>query len=398
MLARTVLRLAPKRRPIRLLTCGDQCVAAVERVLSSGHKSIAVDCEGTSLGRFGSLSLIQLATEDEVLLVDVLAGGARIVEPLEPLFSARELVKVFHDCREDVSLLTNQHRITVAGVFDTQVGHKVWLERQNLDTYQASVGEVLRTFDLATYRTHRWDDLERNPVSPHLWEHRPMEPNVIRYAVEGVAHLLGLQRKICRDLGDPAGDLVLRRSERYLEYAHLNRAELPMLDVSNVAAGMPVSAMLATSRSDSAYFKLNHSSMVGAVLDTVDLRDFKDLQPGDIVRCRIKSFSECRQFVHLQRDGHGALFFDYRQQEVRSLPSQEEVDAKRPLRQSTLYGFGQSGSSREAISERPRSFKQRKSEVFYKSGKRGQVGFRKEPELPRQKAKHMRFPVGGPET
>jgi len=397
MLARTALRLAPKRRPIRLLTSSDQCISAVERILSSGHKSIAVDCEGTSLGRFGSLSVIQLATEDEVLLVDVKAGGARVVEPLEPLLSARELVKVFHDCREDVSLLTNQHGITVAGVFDTQVGHMVWLERQNLDTYQASMGEVLRTFDLATYRAHRWDELERKPVSPHLWEYRPMEPNVIRYAIEGVAHLLSLQRMICRELGDPAGDLVLRRSERYLEYAHLNRAELPVLDVSNVAAGMPLSAMLATRRADSAYFKINHGSMVGAVLDTFDLRDFKDLLPGDIVRCKIKSVSECRQFVHLQRHGHGGLFFDFRQQEVRTLPSRDEVDAKRPKRASTLYGFGQSGSAREAISEQPHSFKQRKPQMFYKAGKRGQVGFKKDPEPPRQKATHMVFPANGPE-
>lgn len=395
MLARSVLRLA-QRRPVRLLTSGDQCVAAVERILSSGHKSIAVDCEGTSLGRFGNLSVIQLATEDEVLLVDVHAGGAKVVEPLEPLFNDRELVKVFHDCREDVSLLTNQHRIVVAGVFDTQVGHKVWLERQNLDTYQASVGEVLRTFDLKTYRKHRWDELERKPVAPHRWEHRPMEPSVLRYAVEGVAHLLSLQRLICRELGDPAGDLVLRRSERYLEYAHLNRAELPVLDVSNVVAGMPLSAMLATRRADSAYFKLNHGSMVGAVLDTGDLRDFKDLQPGDVVRCRIKSVSECRQFVHLQRDGHGALFFDFRQQEVRALPTKDEVDARQPRRQSTLYGFGNSGSSREAISEQPRSFKKQKSETFFKAGKRGQVGFRKEPEAPKQKARHLRFPAGGP--
>jgi len=172
-------------------------------------------------------------------------------------------------------------------------------------------------------------------------------------------------------------DLVLRRSVRYLEYAHLNRSELPTSDTSSLRHGAKIEAMLAARRSDSAYFKLNHGSLTGAVLDAKDLAEFVDLSIGDTARCRVKSTSECGQFVHLQREGHGNLFFDKKLQEMRRLPSQEEVDASHPQRGSTLYGFGKRRGSRPSVQEDPSSYKEQKSEVIYKKGKRGQVMVRR---------------------
>eukprot|EP00401_Gymnodinium_catenatum_P021376 CAMPEP_0117539344 /NCGR_PEP_ID=MMETSP0784-20121206/42937_1 /TAXON_ID=39447 /ORGANISM="" /LENGTH=94 /DNA_ID=CAMNT_0005335969 /DNA_START=1 /DNA_END=282 /DNA_ORIENTATION=+ len=93
----------------------------------------------------------------------------------------------------------------------------------------------------------------------------------------------------------------------------MNLAELPSVDSSVLRPGLPLNAMLAMRRSDAAYFKLNRAPLTGAVLDATDLRDFADVQPGDIVACRVKSLSDCRQFVHLRREGHGRFFYDQRQ-------------------------------------------------------------------------------------
>lgn len=120
----------------------------VEQLLSSGETSVAVDCEGESLGRFGSLALVQLATDQNVFLVDTVNGGPRLMEPLRPLLASHDLIKVFHDCREDAALLLHQHAVPLQAVFDVQVGFAAWLERKNLDVYQASLAEVLRTFRL----------------------------------------------------------------------------------------------------------------------------------------------------------------------------------------------------------------------------------------------------------
>lgn len=361
--------------PIHLLTSPEQSKALAERILNSACKRVGVDCEGSHVGRFGRLSVLQLATEKEIYLVDVLKGGPQMLDPLVPVLESTAVVKVLHDCREDSSLLSRQHGVELASVFDTQVGHAVWLERKRLDIYQASVAEVLRTFQLATYRAHRWDDLERRAIPPYKWEQRPIDPHLLRYAIEGVAHLLPLQRAICRALSDKTGDLVLRRSVRYVAYAKLNHAELPTEDTSFLAPGTPLQAMLATRIPDGAYFKLNHHALTGAVLNADHLKEFRDMQPGDVARCRVSSVSECRQFVHLVREGHGNLFYDQRRLQMRGLPSQEDVDAVRPGRQSSFYGFGESAG--EAIREERADFRERKPDVIYKSGKRGAVKIRK---------------------
>ncbi|CAE8600712.1 unnamed protein product, partial [Polarella glacialis] len=130
-----------RKLPVRMISSVDQCNSLVERLLGSSHHSIAVDCEGAKLGRFGKLSLVQLATDDEVYLVDVCTGGPSVVGCLAPLFSDRDLVKVFHDCREDSSVLLHRYGIPLNAVFDTQVGFSAWLERKGLETYQASIAE-----------------------------------------------------------------------------------------------------------------------------------------------------------------------------------------------------------------------------------------------------------------
>lgn len=386
------------RRPIHLITSVDQCRSLVERVLSSGQPCIGVDCEGTQIGRFGNLSLLQLATDEEVFLVDVAVGGAGIVEPLSPLFGSRDVVKVFHDCREDASLLLERHGTPLVAVFDTQVGHQLWLERSGLEAYQASAAEVLRTFQLGLYRAHRWSELEKKPIRPQLWGSRPLDPAAVRYAVEGVAHLLPLRRAICRELGDPDGDLVLRRSMRYTDYAHLNLAELPTEDISWLRPGAPIKGMLATRRADAAYFKVNCSPLTGAVLDRVDLQDFADLQAGDVASCIIKSVSECRQFAHLRREGHGELVFDRRHREMRRLPGAAALDEAKPSRESSLYGFGAGDpSGRPAVEADPGSFREPQPEIFYKPGKRGVPKTRDTGiKPPRRRGPAARGPNAGP--
>lgn len=365
------------RRPIHLIANADQCQSVVERLLSSGPSSVAVDCEGTALGRFGSLALVQMATEHDIYLVDVVAGGRKIMDPLSSLLESREVTKVFHDCREDSSILLHQHNTMLANVFDTQVAHGLWLERKGLVKYQAGLAEVLRTFQKNRYRAHRWDEIENTPIASTRWSERPLPPAVLRYAVEGVAHLLPVQRAMCQQLGEGGEDLVVQRSANYVEYANLNAAEFASPDLSGLRPGAPLSAMLASRRPDSAYFKLNHTNLKGAVLDGVDLQDFQDLLPGDVVTCRVKFLSECKEFVHLQREGHGHLFYDTRQREMRRLPSHADVEKVFPSsRGSSLYGFGRSQASEPSILVERASYKEQKSEVIHKIGKRGALKFR----------------------
>eukprot|EP00434_Breviolum_minutum_P000707 symbB.v1.2.000621.t1/scaffold26.1/size418576/36 len=375
-----------RRLPVRLLSTATQTAMLAQKILDSDQHSIGIDCGGEKIGRFGKLALVQIATNDEMFLIDVETGGEDVVQPLKPVLMSAGLVKVFHDCREAVSLLLNRYHLPILSVYDLQVAFAAWLEREGLEIYQASLAEVMRTFSLSAYRLHRWDRLERNELLPAKWHERPLPPPVVRKAVENVAHLLPLQSTLNKELGDPSGVLIQRRSVQYLDYANMNSKELP--SESSLRSGVKVKAMLASMKPGIAYFKLNHS-VTGAVLEHDDLKEFADLKPGDVADCQVKSVSPCQSFAHLQREGHGNLWFDRQQGRMLKLPSQDDVDAAKPRRQSSLYGHGTPGAP--PFQEDPRSFREQKPSVVHKLGKRGAVKVKKTgftPPAPRQ----QRFP------
>ncbi|CAJ1381198.1 unnamed protein product [Effrenium voratum] len=370
-----------RRLPVRLLTTVQQSEILANKVLGSGQPAVAVDCSGEVSGRFGRLGVLQLATEEAVFLVDVETGGPEMLGPLEPVFQSTGLVKVFHDCREAVSLLLNRYRVSVHSVFDTQVAYAAWLEREGLEIYQAGLAEVLRTFSLSAYRLHRWDRLERNAVPGAKWHQRPLQPQ----AVEGVVHLLALQQELNRELGDLSGTLTQRRSASYVHYAQMN-CEVPE---APLVSGQKLQAMLASRKPEAAYFKLNHPAL-GAALDREDLKEFLDLKPGDVAACVVKSLSPCQSFAHLQREGHGNLWLDRLSNRMVHLPTEEEVDQARPPRASSMYDLNK--GSRPAIREEPRSFKPQKPTVVHKLGKRGAVKVKKSGFVPPE-PQHRSFPA-----
>ena len=364
--------LGVRRLPIRLINSVQQCQTAADKVLQSRQHSVALDCKGERLGRFGKLGLLQLATDTEVFLVDVESCGPQILNPLEGLLVEAGVTKVVHDCREVASVLFNKYEISLRGVYDTQVAFAAWLESQGLDVYQAGLAEAMRAFCLDAYQLHRWDRLERNSIPPSQWHDRPLKSQALRQAVECVIHLLALQRILNKELGDPAGTLIQRRSVRSVDYAHMNIANLPVQGAASLRTGVKVQAILASRKPEVAYFKINHAPITGAAVDTHDLGEFADLEVGDVADCEVKSVSSCQQFVHLQRAGHGSLMYDRHRLRMVSLAPKSKLDEARPSRQSSLYGHGSSNGG-PSLTLEPRSFREPKPTVIHKPGKRGSV-------------------------
>ena len=348
-----------RRLPVRWLSTAAQSEILAQRVLDSDHHSIALAGSGESVGRFGQLALLQVATQDEIFLLDVQSGGSEMLSCWAPVLSSTSLVKVLHDCRDLVSLLLNVHHLPIYSVFDLQVAYSAWLERENLEVYQAALAEVLRKFSLA-YQMHRWDQLERHGET-NVTE-RPLQPMALRRAVELVAHLLPLQGTLNKELGDLSGTLVQRRSLPYVDYAKMN------LKLQELHSGAKLEAMLASTKPHMAYFKLNHRMM--GVVPEEDLKEFMDLKPGDVAQCEVKSISPCQRFAYLQREGHGNLWFDRHQHRMLKLPDLDD----RPQRQSSLYGVAQGAPP---LREERRSFREPKAQVVHKLGKRGAVKVKK---------------------
>lgn len=96
------------------------------------ESAIAVDLEGISLGVGGSVTLVQIATFEsrsvidnnqinnlplpKVYIFDVLVNPD-LMDHLRQLFESEELIKIFHDCRNDSAVLHFNHGIELKNVF-----------------------------------------------------------------------------------------------------------------------------------------------------------------------------------------------------------------------------------------------------------------------------------------
>ena len=122
------------------------------------------------------LALVQMAIDDEVLIIDFQAEGMK--EALRPWLTAPELVKIMHSASEDCCALQHACNAAPDPLFDTQVaatlsglGHMV--------SYQKLVAQLTGVV-LAKGET-RSD-----------WQHRPLSAAQLHYAADDVRYLYPL--------------------------------------------------------------------------------------------------------------------------------------------------------------------------------------------------------------
>lgn len=82
---------------------------------------VALGCEGTKLGRLGTLAWLSVATSSHIFLFDIAKLGKEAFESgLTEILTETSIMKVMHDCRALEDLLHHQHGINLSNVFDTQ--------------------------------------------------------------------------------------------------------------------------------------------------------------------------------------------------------------------------------------------------------------------------------------
>ncbi|CAE8610039.1 unnamed protein product, partial [Polarella glacialis] len=273
--------------------------AGAEEVLPEllSARLLGVDCEGVALGRWGRLCLCQVATSERVYLFDALREG--VLEVLRPVLSTGSCIKVMHDCREDSSALLSQFDIELDGVFDSQVAHTMMLEQKATRPYQISLNELLKgVLQLENDKSQPLGQKMKD--DPNVWFYRPMHEDLITYAAQDVMYLPLLHRRLCDELGDPSGGRVLSRSQRYVDYSRMNH------HLSSPKAAqrrsLRLQAMLATHTETALYFKLNLGAhRQGVVSREEALKNFKDLQFGDIADCWVSAWNTTGNVLFLER-------------------------------------------------------------------------------------------------
>ncbi|MCL2012908.1 MAG: HRDC domain-containing protein [Cystobacterineae bacterium] len=152
----------------------------LEHVLSKLNtaKELAVDTESDNLYAFRArLCLIQIATDEEIFLVDALSEH---LDPqiLAPVFENPQITKYFHSASGDLSfLLTKQ--LHVLGLFDTQRA-AAYLKKPKLGLAWLTENYLGISLDKAQQRAN--------------FAKRPFSDEVLHYAASDVRFLLQLGR------------------------------------------------------------------------------------------------------------------------------------------------------------------------------------------------------------
>jgi ribonuclease D len=163
-----------------LITSTDALAAACERL--SAHPFVTVDTEFMrETTYYPKLCLIQMASEEDALIVDPLAPGLDLA-PFLALMADERVTKVFHSARQDLEIVWNMGGLLPAPLFDTQVAAMVC-------GYGESVSYEQLVNDLAKARvdkSSRFTD----------WSRRPLSQAQLAYALSDVVHLVTVYRKL----------------------------------------------------------------------------------------------------------------------------------------------------------------------------------------------------------
>ena len=187
-----------KKNPIIFIDCEEKFDAAIQEI--STKQTIAIDTEFDWRNTyFPKLSLIQISTNKKIFLIDCLKINS--LHKLRSIFEDKDIMKVFHAVRSDVTVLSNSANLKVLNCFDIQIAEK-YLSDSDLKSYSKIVFKYLKL---------RLDKSETNSN----WLRRPFSKNQINYAADDVRYLIKiyfLQRKI---LGKKTNlhDVVLEESK-----------------------------------------------------------------------------------------------------------------------------------------------------------------------------------------
>lgn len=141
----------------------------------AAHPFVTVDTEFLRETTFWpKVCLIQIASEDEALAIDVLAPDLDLSAFFDLMRDAA-VVKVFHAARQDIEIIWKSAGIIPAPLFDTQVAAMVCGFGD-----QVSYGELVQTIcKVSLDKSSRFTD----------WARRPLSEAQVTYAIADVTYL-----------------------------------------------------------------------------------------------------------------------------------------------------------------------------------------------------------------
>ena len=180
---------AVTRPPVLLVTREDELRAVAARL--SRASRVAVDIESNGLFKYrATLCTMQLATADEVIVVDTLTTP---LGPLSHVLGPDGPRKIIHDVAFDARILA-ESQLPLANVLDTSLAARM-LGRTATGLASLLSSELGIAMD--------------KKLQHHDWTQRPLEPLHLHYLAEDVLHLDALAERLWREVADRGiGDAV----------------------------------------------------------------------------------------------------------------------------------------------------------------------------------------------
>lgn len=152
----------------------DVDLSLVVKILQS-KKKISIDTEFTWRSTyFPILSLLQISTNELIYIID--PSSISNLEALNDIFLDKDIKKVFHSARSDISVLNINLNSKFENIFDTQVAHSIIYNSQNQISYKDLVSKYF------------FVNLPKEQTNSN-WNRRPLSKNQISYASNDVKYL-----------------------------------------------------------------------------------------------------------------------------------------------------------------------------------------------------------------
>src|ERR1700751_5978403 len=169
---------------MEVISTTPELAAACDRL--ARHPVITVDTEFLrETTYYPLLCVVQMASPEEAVIVDALAGGIDL-KPFFDLMANEKVLKVFHAARQDIEIVWHQAGIVPHPVFDTQVAAMVLGYGDSIAYDQL----VQRITGHRPDKTHRFTD----------WSRRPLTKEQIHYAIADVTPLRDVFTALDTDL------------------------------------------------------------------------------------------------------------------------------------------------------------------------------------------------------
>ena len=180
--------------------------------------AIDLECEN-NLHHYGSyISIIQISTKNKNYVVDVIE--LKKIEPLKKILEDENIQKIFHDVSFDLRILKYEFKIEPKNLFDTQIAALL-------------IGE--KNVGLASLLEKYFSVKKESKFQMADWTKRPINPEMISYAVKDTAYLIKLKDEIEKKIKQLGREEWLRQELKHLEEKEYEHKEFVFEDMKGVS-------------------------------------------------------------------------------------------------------------------------------------------------------------------